>query len=303
MKKYLFFLILGLSSFLTVSAQKENGIVYSEHEAINKTRAMWDAFAKGDKESFFNFFTDTVNYTINGRSSKRPIRDFAPNIVFWQGLTNLSFKNDTPSVPDAIQYKKGGLWVHDWIRATGIHKETGINIDLPFSNAYQFNKEGKINTWIQYADMAALNEIGKSKQTIENGTVYINHPYIVTVRKLVNAYCAKDIETMTSFYTPKAIFWKSDGKVNEFINLEEKMKENKQTFASHDKIKFTQVGYPDCIHYSKDDTYVVYSWWELSFTTNEGKKKSNIPVMVSHDFNKEGKIIREFLYLSGSHLK
>ena len=303
MKRQLLLLTLGLFSFLMVNAQKENGTVYSEHESIKKTKDLWEAFKKGDKEAFTSFFADTVYVVRNGTLIKRLKREMGGGIEWWQGVENFTIKDDTPAFPDAINYKVGGLWVQDWLRITGTHKKTGINIDLPVHNLYSFNKEGKIRIFHQYFNDNIYEEISNSQRTIENGTVYINHPYIVTTRKCINAYCAEDIETLKTFYSPKAEFWKSDFKGMKMINLDEKMKENEGTFSAYSNISLKQVGYPDCIYYSKDDYYVVYSWWMLSFTTKDGKKKSEIPVMLSHEFDKEGKITREFVYLSSNHFQ
>lgn len=303
MKKYILLLAFGLLSFLTVDGQKENGTVYSEHESIKKTKDLWDAFKKGDKDAYLNFFADTVYFVRNGILNKILKKDMGGAIDWWQGVENLSIKDNTPAYPDAINYKVGGLWVQDWLKITGTHKKTGINIDLPIHNLYSFNKEGKIRIFHQYYNNDLFEEIRNSQRTIENGTVYINHPYIVTVRKCVNAYCAEDIETLKSFYSPKAESWKSDFKGMKFISLDEKMKENEAVFSANSNIVLQQVGYPDCIYYSKDDFYVVYSWWTLSFTTKDGKKKSDIPVMMSHEFDKEGKIAREYVYLSTNHFE
>ena len=303
MKKHLLLLVLGLFSFLMVNAQKENGTVYSEHESIKKTKDLWDAFKKGDKEAFSSFFADTVYVVRNGTHMKRLKKEMGGGIDWWQGVENFTIKDDTPAFPDAINYKVGGLWVQDWLRITGTHKKTGINIDLPVHNLYSFNKEGKIRIFHQYFNENIYEEISNSQRTIENGTVYINHPYIVTVRKCANAYCAEDIETLKTFYSPKAEFGKSDVKGMKMISLDEKMKENEGTFSAFSDINLKQVGYPDCIYYSKDDYYVVYSWWMLSFTTKDGKKKSDIPVMLSHEFDKDGKILREFVYLSSNHFQ
>jgi len=301
MKKYLLLITLGLCSFLMVNAQKENGTVYSEHEAIGKTRGAWAAFVKGDKEAFISVFADTVRMDANGTAEKKLKKEMAGYIDWWQGFDNLSVTDDTPAFPDAINYTKGGLWVQDWLRVKGIHKNTGVQIDFPIHNLYSFNKAGKIQLMIQYYKEDFLNEINNSGRTIENGTVYINHPYIVTVRKLVNAYCAEDINTWKSFYDPKATFWRSDFKELKEINLDEETKGTMETFSDFDNIKLKQVGYPDCIYYSRDDNYTVYSWWLLSYTTKDAKKKSDIPVMVSDDFNKEGKIYRQMLYRSTNH--
>ena len=303
MKRQLLLLTLGLFSFLMVNAQKENGTVYSEHESIKKTKDLWEAFKKGDKEAFTSFFADTVYVVRNGTLIKRLKKEMGGGIEWWQGVENFTIKDDTPAFPDAINYKVGGLWVQDWLRITGTHKKTGFNIDLPVHNLYSFNKEGKIRIFHQYFDTSIFEKINNSLRTIENGTVYINHPYILTVRKLINAYCAKDVETLKSFYSPKASFWKSDFKGMKMISLEEKMKENESTFSTYNNIMLKQVGYPDCIYYLKDDNYIVYSWWILSFTTTEGKKKSDIPVMLSHEFDKEGKITSELVYVSSNHFQ
>ena len=285
-----------LTSFLMVHAQKESGVVYSEHESITKTNAMWAAFVKGDKEAFLSFFSDTIKDIMNGVCSKKTKKDYAKIMDWWQGVENLAIKDDTPAFPDAVQYRKEGLWVQGRLRATGIHKETGVNIDFPFSNLFGFDKEGKINTVVQYFNPEMFKTVNESKLTTENGTVYINHPYIVAVRKCINAYCAKDIETLRSFYSPKATFWRSDFKAGKTINLEEKLAGNKKVFDACDVIKWQEVGYPDCIYYAKDGNYMVHSWWNMSFTTKDGKEKKDVSLFLISNFDKDGKIDREAIY-------
>jgi hypothetical protein len=297
MKKILIFLLLGLSAFV-VSAQKESGTVFSEHQSIEKTKALWDAFVKGDKETFMSFWADSVFIIINGTGKLQSKKYYDDIFDWWRGFEKLTVVQDLPATPDAIVYKEGGLWVQDWSRVKGIHKETGIRIDWPIHNLYSFNKENKIYIHGQYFDDAILKEIGNSLKTKENGKIYINHPYIVTVRKLTNAYCAEDIETLFSIYSPKATFGSSSLKSNQFLNVEEKKKDDKETFATYDNIQLDQVGYPDCIYYELGDTYVVYSWWSMSCSTKDGKKISNIPVMLVHTFDKEGKISNEYVYMS-----
>lgn len=174
---------------------------------------------------------------------------------------------------------------------------------MPIHNLYSFNKENKIFIHSQYFDDTIFKEIGNSLKTKENGKFYINHPYIVTVRKVVNAYCAEDIETMFSFYATNATFGSSSMKTNQLIGVEEKKKDDKETFATYDNMQLDQVGYPDCIYYEEGDAYVVYSWWSLSCTTKDGKKMSNSPVMLSHTFDKEGKISNEIVYLNSNHFE
>ena len=71
MKRINCILIIVLTSFLTVNAQKQSGFVYSEHEGITKTKAMWAAFLKGDKDTFLSFFADSVWSGNNGTVEKK----------------------------------------------------------------------------------------------------------------------------------------------------------------------------------------------------------------------------------------
>lgn len=304
MKKLKFVLIVALTSFLTVNAQKQSGIVYSEHEGINKVKAMWAALIKGDKDTHLSFFADSVWTGNNGSVEKRAKEQFVETLEWGKReLKNVSVVDDKSASPDAIQYKDGELFVQDWLRLKGTHEKTGINLNYAVHNVYHFNKAGKIDAFLQYFNTDVFTEIDNSSRTIENGNVYINHPYIVTVRKCVNAYCAKDIETLKTFYSPKTMFMKSDFKAGKPINLEEKMKEDKGFFALWNNITLQQVGYPDCIYYAKNDNYAVYSWWKLSVTSKDGKTKKDIPLMMIHGFNKNGEIMYESTYLSSNHFQ
>lgn len=303
MKKFILLSILG---FFVVSlyAQKESGIVYSEHDGITKTKALWAAFVKGDKETYLSFYADSVWNGNNGKMERITKEQFGRMMDWWnKEFKNLAMTDDKPATPDALEYKEGGLWVQDWMKLIATHEKSGINLNWAVHDVYHFNKDGKIDILLQYYDPTPFTELNNSGRTIENGTVYINHPYIVTVRKLVNAWCNEDIETLKKYYSPKAVFTDLSSKAGIIVSLEEKMNRNRTTFASLDNIKLEQYGYPDCIYYAKDDNYTVYSWWTLSFTNKEGKKYTDIPVMLSHMFDKEGKIAAENIYLSSNHLE
>jgi ketosteroid isomerase-like protein len=184
----------------------------------------------------------------------------------------------------------------------GTHKATGINLKLRVHNLYQFDKNGKINSIHQYFNNDIFDELYKNERTIESGIVYKYHPYIITIRKTVNAYCAKDLETLLSFYTPDAVFSSLSLKDGEVINLEAKTNEFKNTFANYNTITLDQSGNPVCVCYEKE-YFVVYSWWVLSLIANDGKKKANIPVMLTHGFDNDGKIKWEAVYLDSNRLE
>jgi hypothetical protein len=302
MKKIALLLIIGLAFILKLSAQKENGTVYIEHDAINKTRAMWAAFVKGDKETFASFFADTVMVGSNGIFEKKPKAYMVSLIDGWKDYENLTIQDEQGSFPDAIEYKEGGLWVQDWLLWTGTHKTTGIKIKVRVHSLYQFNKEGKIVTGMQYYNYSVFNEINKSQKTIESGVIYKYHPYINTIRKLVNAYCAKDKNLWVSFYTPDASFSNLSLKANTSFDLKTRMANAEKNFANYNTIDMVQSGQPICVAYEKE-TFVVYSWWVLSLTDKNNNKKSGIQVMMSHGFNNDGKVTWESVYVDSKRLE
>jgi len=304
MKKITVLLFLLLFAGVNSFSQKKSGVVYSEHEAISKTQELWKANVNGDEEKYRSFFADSA-YIIRNNSTppKTANEKIGKGLAKWSSsYENLKVEDHKPAYPDAVEYKEGGTWVQDWLLMTGIHKETGIVLELPIHNLYSFDDEGKIRMMAMYFDDDVFEEIANSKGTKENGTVYINHPYILTVRKGVNAFVARDIEKMASSFSPKAGITLSSMKPDEYMTLEEyKAYVVERYFKDDLKYKMVQVGYPDCVHYAKSDQYVVYSWWKM--TVKKDGKKYEIPIMLSHDFNDEGEVVRLHIYASSNHFE
>lgn len=57
-------------------------------------------------------------------------------------------------------------------------------------------------------------------------------------------------------------------------------------------------GYPDYLEYEMGNPKVVQSWWIIRMARKSDGKKVKLPVMLIHDFNDEGMIIREAGYYS-----
>lgn len=293
-------LIVGVSSF----SQKKNGSIFSEHDYIDKTKETWQALVKGDAETFRSFFADSA-YII--RNDKRePLTsnaEIGKDLAKWvEAYENLKVGDYKPAAPDAMEYKEGGTWVQDWLIMTGVHKETGVILNLPVHNLYSFNEEGKITARMSYFNNDVFEEIADSQTTRENGKVFINHPYIATVRKGMNAFMEKDLEKWASFYSPKARCTSLTMQPGETQSLEDYHGLLADLFFGDDlKFKVEQVGYPDCIYYEKSDNYIVYSWWKMMIK-KEGKL-TEFQFMISHDFNNEGEIIFENIYISSNHME
>ncbi|WP_340111758.1 nuclear transport factor 2 family protein [Maribellus mangrovi] len=300
-----FAVLLFLCLFVITSfAQKKNGTVYSEHETIDQTKALWEAVKNGDKEKVKTFFADSITVVRNGNDWQTTAENFGNNSGWWKAnFVNLKVEDAPGAYADAIEYGDGNIWVQDWLMLTGINEETGINLDLHIHNLYAFNEEGKIGLIIQYFNNNVFEDIRDAKTTRENGKVYINHPYIATVRKLVNAYAAEDLEKMKSFYDESAQFSALDHGWDESIDLVTRMGYVKDNFANAKDIHFKQIGYPDCIFYELNNGFVVYSWWEYSFTREESGEKVVMPLMLSHSFNDDGKIVQEMAYYSTNHFE
>lgn len=293
-------LFIGSSAF----SQKKNGTVYSEHEAINKTRELWKAFTDADRDKYVSFFADSLYAMNNGeREDKVASKDLAKNLDWWENeWENLKIMDHKPAYPDAVEYKSGGLWVQDWLLVTGRHKKTGINIELPVHNLYSFNEDGKIIVMDTYFNNDVFDEISNAQTKKENGEVYINHPYIAKVRHMVNAHRDKDLEAWAGYFSPEARFMASWAKFGTSKSLDELKEMKAEQFADKSrKSKVEEIGYPDCIYYAKGDSYTVYSWWKISFMKDG--EKIVYPLMLAHNFDKEGKISSEFAYASSNHWK
>lgn len=304
MKKNLVLAVLilfGITSF----AQKENGTVFIEHPLIEKTQELWKAFASGDKDSYAAMLADSMVAIYNGNTENPQKKDANVNRMgrWAEEFENLAVVTDAPAFADAIEYKTGGSWVQDWMLVKGTHKETGINLNLKEHHLYRFNEDGKITAIFYYFNNDVLEEIGNSLRTKENGKVFINHPYIVTVRKLINAYCAEDMDAMLEYYNPEVRFTDMTMEWRDFVVLDEEKQIWKDRFEQYDDFKMTQVGYPDCIYYELNDDYVVYSWWIHSAKSVSDGKVVEFPIMLSHTFDKDGKIIQSMAYFSSNHIE
>ncbi|RKD91845.1 nuclear transport factor 2 family protein [Mangrovibacterium diazotrophicum] len=304
MKKLSLLLVVLFLAVTGFAQEKENGKVYIEHPALQKVNQFWQAFVAGDKDAYTSFLADTVAIVRNGNFWRSPKENMAKGLDWWaKEFENLKVVTDTPAYADAILYDEGGLWVQDWLRIKATHTKSGINMDLRLHNLYSFNEDGKIASLHQYFNNDIFEAINTSGGTIENGEVYIQHPYIITVRKAVNAYAAKDAATLKTFYAEGARFSNSTMKWRESIGLDEVLAGWQGFWDKTEDIYLEQVGYPDCIYYAKNDEYNVYSWWILRTTMKESGKKIAAPIMLSISFDKEGKITRDMAYYSSNHFE
>lgn len=138
-------------------------------------------------------------------------------------------------------------------------------------------------------------------QQEENGTIYIKHPNIDAVNNAAKAYMAKDNAANKMIYSDTAKYWASG--MEKFIPIADAMEMWVKDFDYFDDISMTTFGYPDYLHYKKDDTKVVQSWWTWSGKSKKTGEVVKVPIVMFDDFNNDGKIIRETVYGDFSKLE
>jgi len=304
-------IIIALLMTFTVigfAQKKKNGTIYSEHPAIDVVEAFVKADVAGDTDKALSYLADDVNFW-NGNNTNKDAKpgkkENYSNRVKWrnENIAHYSVERTQGAYPDALEYKDGNnddvVWVQTWDHVKGLHKNSGVKIDLPVHAMWVVNKDNKIQTVINYDNNDLWREMWQSDNVHENGTIYIHHEYINIVRRMMNSLEFNDLEGFWAPFDEKARF----RNVNmAFEDESHSLEEEKEGFnamrEAFDITGIDQVGYPDYLHYARDDSHVVLSWWKLRMTRKSDNKKMIIPLHLSHTFNKDGKIVFESGYWS-----
>jgi hypothetical protein len=133
------------------------------------------------------------------------------------------------------------------------------------------------------------------QQEETNGTIYIKHPYIDVVNNVTKAYENQDLATLKMMYADTAK-WYAPGIVQKAIPIADAMKMWMTDFDKYDDIKQIPQGYPDYLHYKKDNAMTVQSWWTWSGKSKKTGEVIKVPIVIFDDFNTDGKIVRELMY-------
>ncbi|MDP3360104.1 MAG: nuclear transport factor 2 family protein [Lutibacter sp.] len=313
MKKITLILMM-ISTLISYAQKKANGTIYSEHPAITAVESMEQAFVKGDADKVASFLADDFRQIYASNTNKdakgADKQSFLEDVKFWKdNFDYLSITRFPGAYPDALEYKDGAnddvVWVQTWEQVKGVHKKTGVKLDMPFHRLFIVDKNNKIKTMMNYYDSRIYQEIGNSFADRKNGTIYNNHEYINNVRRMIYAFENKDYSTGYSFYDEKAQFTYGNIPDNDQKPLTlAQMKESDKKFFDKFEINSIDVsGYPDYLHYELGNTKVVQSWWNFRLTRKSDKKKIILPMFYIHNFNDEGKISNESAYFDESLLE
>ena len=306
--KKLFSTFLLLCVLMGVNAQKNaNGVIYDKHPAIDVVEKFMQAFVKGDAATMTSLTTDdfkafnamNTNWDYKGQDLATCIRN-AQN--YANNYTNFSITKTEGSYPDALEYKKDGLWVYTFNMFFAINKKSGFKIQSPYDCAFIFNAEGtKIRRMNFTMNTAMLVKNAESEQTLTNGILYKNHPNIVKVRKLVANFSLANMDGMFTDFAPNARFNDLNYAYGVSKNIEERKKDLTPFFENIEIIGIDEIGYPDMLDHDGPSS-VVDSWWSMRLRNKKTNKKFKIALVFSHTFNDQGQIQTESAYYNGIQL-
>ena len=307
MKKLISTLLL-LCMIIGVNAQKNaNGVIYDKHPAIDIAEKFMQAFVKGDAATMTSLTTDdfkaynsmNTNWDYKGQDLKTCIRN-AQN--YANNYINFSITKRGSSYPDALEYKKDGIWVYTYNVFFAINKNSGFKIESPYDCTFIFNAEGtKIKTMNFYMSTAMLVKNTESEQTLTNGIIYKNHPNIVKVRKLVANFSLANLDGMFVDFAPNARFNDLNYAYGVSKNIEERKKDLTPFLENIEIEGIDEIGYPDMLDHDGPSS-VVDSWWSMRLRNKKTNKKFKIALVFSHTFNDQGQIQTESAYYNGSQL-
>lgn len=291
-----------ISSIIMYSQTKKNGTVYNEHPAINAVESMMQAYFSGDTDKVASYLADdfkSYQGTSLNKDDKGRDKEWFLGSAKWvnENLSYVTYKRTSGAYPDAIEYKgDSGLWVQTWDHLKAIDNNTGVKLDMPIHRLYKMSSDNKIKTMITYDNDLPWAERRRSFAPRTNGTIYNNHDNINTVRLVVGALENGDADKAFSYFTENATFTNLDMADGESNTLAQEKAGFLDMLKNWTIESIDVQGYPDYLEYEMGNAKVVQSWWIIRMARKSDGKKVKLPVMLIHDFNDEGMIIREAGY-------
>lgn len=307
MKNQVLVFVLALSSMLSFGQKKSNGTVYIDHPAIETVEAMTRAFVAGDSTKVSSYLAeDFKSYNGVGTTTKPKGQNkasFSGSAVGWnKALDYFSISRTKGAYPDAIEYKEDNqkdiVWVQTWEDIKGMHKKTGVKVNMPVHRLYVVNKNNKIQTVISYSNESIFDEVGASFVNRTNGTIYNHHDNINTIRKVIYAYENGDLDKCLSYYSDNARFSNIHQKFGESKTKTEIKPIREKFLEDFELVSIDMIGYPDYLEYEMGDGREVLSWWNFHLIRKSDKKELAVPMHLSHSFDADGKITGEMIYYS-----
>ena len=298
-------LLIPLSSF---TQKNNNGKVYDKHPAIEKVNKFTSAWISGDTEILKSLTGD--NFKMGSSMNNNPNYKGGDinNLVGqsrWMSnnFVNISLKDRGQAYSDAIEYKRSGLFVQTFQEFIAWDKNNGFKIKTPFNATFVFDKKGEKIIRFWWSDNQAVwQKWNLSRQTIKNGTIYKDHPYIGKVRQIWFNLAMGNIDQVWKDFSPNARIYDLNLIDKDYNNLTDHQKYVGEVFSKYDFISIDEVGYPDYIDYEGDGGTVL-AWYNMIVKNKKTKKNITLKFHSQHDFNEEGIIVTEYLYYNANLLK
>ena len=298
-------LLIPISSF----AQKNNnGKVYDKHPAIDKVNKFTSAWISGDTETLKSLTGNDFKMGSSMNSNPNYKGGDINNLVGqsrWMSnnFVNISLKDRGQAYSDAIEYKRSGLFVQTFQEFIAWDKNNGFKIKTPFNATFVFDKKGEKIVRFWWSDNQAVwQKWNLSRQTIKNGTIYKDHPYIGKVRQIWFNLAMGNIDQVWKDFSPNARIYDLNLMDKDYNNLNDHQNYVGEVFSKYDFISIDEVGYPDYIDYEGDGGTVL-AWYNMIVKNKKTKKNITLKFHSQHDFNEEGIIVTEYLYYNANLLK
>ena len=282
-------------------SQVKSGVSYSQHPAYDVVTAMHQVWESGTEAELRAIYAEDAKIWDPGAEEASDMDMEVSAMNWWQeNFSDITITTMEGATPDIIKYKddKEGVWAMEWMVFSAVNRTSGDTISTKLHSMHYVTNEGKINMTANYWDRETFGaQIQASRGMHRNGRVYDEHPIINTLNEMVAHFEAGEITELATYFTDDAEFYRLGAEGN--LNLEERTATWHQAVATNSVRDLEQSGYPDAIYYSRGEgQWVVQSWWWANNTNAETGEVTREYLHMSHDFNDEGKVTREVIYMA-----
>ncbi|MFI1743167.1 nuclear transport factor 2 family protein [Thalassobellus sediminis] len=138
---------------------RTNGILYNQHDYINKVRRMMAAFENMDLEKAYSYFDEEARFNsleMPWGESETLEEVKARHKKFYDNFEIESI--DVIGYPDLLHYEIGdGMTVQSWWNFRLVRKSDKKKIQMPAMYSHDFNKEGVIESSMGYFSSKVLD--------------------------------------------------------------------------------------------------------------------------------------------------
>ena len=281
--------------------KNNNGKVFDKHPAIDIVDQFTAAWISGDTETLKTLTGEGFKMGSSMNNSPNYKGGDINNLLgqsTWMSnnFVNISLKDKGQAYSDAIEYKRSGLFVQTFQEFIAWDKNNGFKIRTPFNATFVFDKKGEKIVRFWWSDnQAAWQKWNLSRQTIKNGTIYKDHPYIGKVRQIWYNLAQGNLDKVWKDFTPNARINDANSIDQEAKSLKEHQAYVGEVFSQFEFVSIDEVGYPDFIDYEGNGG-VVLAWYNMTLKSKKTNKNIVLKFHSQHDFNEEGMIVLETLY-------